>query len=1049
MTRQLRCCCGVIALALHTVLLSAPPVVAADLYWSGDGTWETTLQNWGTVPGGPYDQAIWSNATPDSATFEGIGGTVTLAQSITAGGLAFSNATGTYTLVGDGDTTTLRSLSASSVTIASGSAVKLGNGGTTAGTVSPVLALAGDITNGGTLQFAGARITSSSTAPRTISGLVENLGGGGNALLGDATNTGKLIFTGEMRFGAAGLGFTTTSDVDLTGPVTGAGGFTKQGAGVLTLSGTNTFSGATTIGAGTVTLGVAQNGSVSGPLGTTGTISLTGGTLRYTAANTHDYSARFSTAAGQQYRVDTNGQNVTWASPLTSSGGQLIKTGAGTLTINATNTASGNVEIAGGTVVVPAGRTLAFSAAPKANNDAVVISGGATLELNGWGDWGPTGPLGQLNYNNGYLQVNGGTIRMASTTSANRGVVLGANGTTLESATGVTWTIDSGGNSFTGSGPLTLGGAGNGVIATTIGSTGALAKTGTGTWTLTSTKSNGGNTTVSGGTLVVGPGGRLYNGGFQSAAVLTVGSGATLDLQSWFYGETSESLGGLRANTNAIVINGGTIRISGSTPTAYGRGATVQAGGARLEAAAGAAWTLNTTDGAATNWSYSGNPSVTLAGDGTGSFGKVLALGSGGLTKAGGGTWTLAAANTFTGTTTISAGTLAIGSGGSLYSTGGFFGNESSRYISVNAGGTLATRNWDYGNGNALNELRNNYYTIGVDGGTLRFTGTTTALRAFTVGSAGATLSVDAGATYTKLAGTTGSQNIIFGDVAGSLTLTGDGAGVIQDTLGTYGSWSAGAGIVKNGAGTWTLSGSNTLQGGATINAGTLVAGHANALGTSGGVTIGANGTLGVAAGVAFSRPLTINSGGKVNLGNGSSVALPNAAALAAFESTSPFGSLTAAEILFGSGSTIPSALASGWVAKPSAEFFSDILSLDGTGSGNTYVLSLAYDNSVTDPAVLNIGYRVGTSGAFASLGTSFQGTTAWTSGFTSLGQYGVDTTSGTVWVVTDHNSQFVIVPEPSIGLLVAALSGVAVAVSRRLALRQGAATLSVCRPRR
>lgn len=209
---------------------------------------------------------------------------------------------------------------------------------------------------------------------------------------------------------------------------------------------------ATTIAAGTVTLGVAQDGTTSGPLGTAGTISLPGGTLRYTAANTHDYSARFSTAANQQYRVDTNGQDVIWASPLTSSGGRLIKTGTGTLTINATNTASGNVEIAGGTVVVPAGRTLAFSGATKSNNDAVVISGGATLELNGWGGWGATGPLGQLNYNTGYLQVNGGTIRMASTASANRGVVLGVNGTTLESAAGVTWTIDSGGSSFTGSG---------------------------------------------------------------------------------------------------------------------------------------------------------------------------------------------------------------------------------------------------------------------------------------------------------------------------------------------------------------------------------------------------------------------------------------------------------------------------------------------------------------------------------------------------------------------------------------------------------------------
>jgi autotransporter-associated beta strand protein len=417
-------------------------------------------------------------------------------------------------------------------------------------------------------------------------------------------------------------------------------------------------------------------------------------------------------------------------------------------------------------------------------------------------------------------------------------------------------------------------------------------------------------------------------------------------------------------------------------------------------------------------------------------MGKVLALGSGGLTKAGGGTWTLAAANTFTGLATISGGTLAIGAGGSLFNTGGFFGTPDTRYVSVEAGGILATRNWDYGNGNALNSLRNNYYTVGVNGGTLRFTETSDSLRAFTIGAAGATLVADAGVTYTKLAGTVGSQNIIFGNGAGSLTLAGEGAGVIQDNLGSYGTWSAGAGIVKDGAGTWTLSGSNTLQGGTAINAGTLVAGNANALGASGGITIGASGTLGVAAGVAFSRPLTIAVGGRVNLGAGASVALPDAAALAAFESVSTVGSLTAAEIFYGSGLTAPAALSSDWTANP-GDLFSDILSLDGTGAGNTYVLSMAYDNSVTDPAGLNIWYRPGTSGAFAPVGTNFQGETAWSSGFTTVGQYGVDTATSTVWVVTDHNSQFVVVPEPTTGLLAFGGAAAAVAVARLRRLRR------------
>jgi signal recognition particle subunit SRP54 len=43
-------------------------------------------------------------------------------------------------------------------------------------------------------------------------------------------------------------------------------------------------------------------------LGSTGTLSFNGGTLQYSAANTNDYSARFSTAAGQAFMLDTAGR---------------------------------------------------------------------------------------------------------------------------------------------------------------------------------------------------------------------------------------------------------------------------------------------------------------------------------------------------------------------------------------------------------------------------------------------------------------------------------------------------------------------------------------------------------------------------------------------------------------------------------------------------------------------------------------------------------------------------------------------------------------------
>ncbi|MDA0256028.1 MAG: PEP-CTERM sorting domain-containing protein, partial [Planctomycetota bacterium] len=126
-------------------------------------------------------------------------------------------------------------------------------------------------------------------------------------------------------------------------------------------------------------------------------------------------------------------------------------------------------------------------------------------------------------------------------------------------------------------------------------------------------------------------------------------------------------------------------------------------------------------------------------------------------------------------------------------------------------------------------------------------------------------------------------------------------------------------------------------------------------------------------------------------------------------------------DILYGSGATTPSALTSAWTANPGS-YFSDILTLEGTGTGNTYVLSMEYSGSFGD---MNIWYRATPSDPFAPLGTSFQGDTAWSSGFTTVGQYGIDSATGTVWAVTDHNSQFVVVPEPgTLGLSAMCLAG-------------------------
>jgi len=125
-----------------------------------------------------------------------------------------------------------------------------------------------------------------------------------------------------------------------------------SGSGTVTLSGANTYTGGTFLDGGTLGLGVAQNGIVSGPMGASGPISFGGGTLQYSASNTTDYSSRFSVAANQEASVNTGGQNVAFATALTSVGGSLNKTGTGNLTLAAINTYSGGTTVNGGALLV-------------------------------------------------------------------------------------------------------------------------------------------------------------------------------------------------------------------------------------------------------------------------------------------------------------------------------------------------------------------------------------------------------------------------------------------------------------------------------------------------------------------------------------------------------------------------------------------------------------------------------------------------------------------------------------------------------------------------
>jgi autotransporter-associated beta strand protein len=149
--------------------------------------------------------------------------------------------------------------------------------------------------------------------------------------------------------------------------------------GALTLTGSSTFSSGVTLASGTLNAGSAEittglGVSISGPLGLTGAIAFTGGTLQYSSVNQFDYSFRFSTAAGQSFKIDTNGQDVTFSSVLTSAGGSLAKSGTGKLTLGVANSYSNGSTLTNGTLKCNNAASLGAGGLAQANGTTLHVA---------------------------------------------------------------------------------------------------------------------------------------------------------------------------------------------------------------------------------------------------------------------------------------------------------------------------------------------------------------------------------------------------------------------------------------------------------------------------------------------------------------------------------------------------------------------------------------------------------------------------------------------------------------------------------------------------
>ncbi|MDA7736744.1 autotransporter-associated beta strand repeat-containing protein [Porticoccus sp.] len=185
-----------------------------------------------------------------------------------------------------------------------------------------------------------------------------------NATIGDISSVSSATFSGTINganltsidnviFNVTNMSVTSINinntltinsegDLALASPISGTGKLIKLGASSLNLTGTNTFSGGVDLNSGTLVLGSID------AIGSSGNISMLGGTLKYTVSNTTDYSARFSTADNQFFKFDTNGQAISMSGNLISSGGTLEKLGSNRLSLSGTNTFTGNTTITAG-----------------------------------------------------------------------------------------------------------------------------------------------------------------------------------------------------------------------------------------------------------------------------------------------------------------------------------------------------------------------------------------------------------------------------------------------------------------------------------------------------------------------------------------------------------------------------------------------------------------------------------------------------------------------------------------------------------------------------
>jgi autotransporter-associated beta strand protein len=666
-------------------------------------------------------------------------------------------------------------------------------------------------------------------------------GGGGNGAFIGSGGVGGAGGDGTLSLISGGT-LSVAATLLIGGSGGGAGRFEGDGGA----GGDGTLSTAAgtllSIGAGgTLTLGGANGESRStapGGEGGAGTLNLAGDLALGAGASAEIRATSTLNLGG----ATANASTVGTITGLTS----LLNDGA--INFNQTNTLSFATVISGDGGLTQAGSGATTLTGANTYMGATTVNGG-TLALSG------SGTLGDQS---GALSIGGGTLNLG--------------GKSLTRTADITMTSAS---SVLTNGTVTTSGAdflfSDGTASAVLAGDGALVKSGAGTVVLTGANTYTGGTTITAGTLTLGAGG---TGGSVTGTIANAGTLVIDRSDNLVFATVVTGTGALeKTGTNILTLTGDSTA-TGAT--------TITQGTLRL----GNGGTTGSLGGALVN---AGTLIIDRSDDL--SLGNQIS-GAGAVVKQGANTVTLTTANSHTGTTSITNGTLALSGAGTL---GDATGAVSVAGGSLDLGGKTISKT-------ATVTLTSGAITNGTLGSTVGFqvqsgrisaildgagdlvkstTGTVTLGGANTYGGA---TTLNAGTLVLEGPGT-------LGDVAGDLTVAGGvldlggttatktGAVALTSGLVTHGTLStsdaidlqggtinavlAGTGsVVKSGGGTVTLGGANTYGGATTLNAGTLVLEGAGTLGD-------AAGDLTVAGGVLDLGGTTATKTGAVTLTSG------------------------------------------------------------------------------------------------------------------------------------------------------------------------------------